>query len=63
MFRQVQTWYRCEINAEHWGWKLSNQELQPVFTKYDEPAPKSILENISCGCLNNCGSACGCRKQ
>jgi len=36
--------------------------LQPVFTN-DEPAPKSILENISCGCLKNCGSACGCRKQ
>jgi len=61
-FHQVQTWYGREINAEHWGWKLTNNGLQPIFTN-DEPAPKSILENISCGCLKNCGSACGCRKQ
>jgi hypothetical protein len=58
----VQTWYGREINAEYWGWKLTNNGLQPIFTN-DEPAPKSILENISCGCLKNCGSACGCRKQ
>lgn len=58
----MQIWYGREINEEHWGWKLKNYGLHPVF-KNGELVPKCTLKYISCWCLKNCGLACDCRKQ
>jgi len=55
-------WHGNEKNVEDWGWQTTGNGLQPIFSK-NEPAPKCILEKITCACLKNCGPACGCRKQ
>lgn len=58
----MQTWYGRDINAEYWGCKSTNYELQTLFTN-DDLAPKSILDIISYACLKNFRSVSGCRKQ
>lgn len=61
-YHQVQMWYGEEKNSKDWGWQTTRNGLQPIFS-CNEPAPKCILEKITCACIKNCGAACGCRKQ
>lgn len=61
-YHQVQMWHGEEKNAKDWGWQTTRNGLQPIFS-WNEPAPKCILEKITCACTKNCGAACGCRKQ
>ncbi|KAE8743262.1 hypothetical protein FOCC_FOCC011142 [Frankliniella occidentalis] len=39
--------------------KLENNQFYPVTTN-SPPAPKELLELISCNCRGSCSSACGC---
>src|ERR1700761_2626292 len=45
----------------HWGWKKSDQGLDPV-TTLKGPAPETLLKTISCKCTLGCKGGCSCRK-
>ncbi|KMQ85933.1 hypothetical protein RF55_15251 [Lasius niger] len=60
-YHQVQQWCGVEKNAEQWGWKKSENGLNPV-TTLQPPAPETLLKLIFCKCKKGCRGACGCRK-
>ena len=44
-----------------WGFKKNQNGLMPIAMTVS-PAPQSLLQKISCGCLKGCHTNCGCRK-
>ncbi|KYN08445.1 hypothetical protein ALC62_00577 [Cyphomyrmex costatus] len=60
-YLQIQTWLGNYKDPQEWGWKRSNNVLEPVCTK-SEPAPPELLKIVACKCKERCGAACGCRK-
>lgn len=55
-------WYGNEKISKDWRWQTIRNGLQPIFS-CNEPAPKCILEKITCACIKNYGATCGHRKQ
>ena len=53
----------CEIPSPHGhGWQLKYGELN-IHWMDQEPAPKSLLELVSCKCKTGCsGRRCSCHK-
>ena len=66
---QSSIWRQAHINfpdipePEDSGWRLMNDELQPILMSA-APVPDSCLELISCGCQGTCiNLQCKCRKS
>ncbi|KAF6204496.1 hypothetical protein GE061_002838 [Apolygus lucorum] len=47
VFLQVQLWKGTAMDPKKWGWDIKETGLQPV-TTLEPPAPKDLLNNISC---------------
>lgn len=60
-YLQVQTWLGIFKDPQEWGWRQTNNGLEPICTTA-APAPPELLKLISCKCKGKCGAACGCRK-
>ena len=61
-FLQIQRWKGNTLNPLQWGWKKTQNGLMPIAMTIP-PAPQSLLQKISCGCLKGCNNNCGCRKN
>lgn len=62
-FYQMQTWLGNKINAQQWGWKITEQGLQAIRTD-QSLIPDEILMSITCRCETGCKNKnCGCRKN
>ena len=61
VYYQVQTWLGNQLNPEDWGWKLTDNTLEPIQTILP-PAPDKLLNTIFCNCKKGCGAKCGCRR-
>lgn len=61
VFYKVQVWLGNDLNPEDWGWKLMNNNLEPIQTLLP-PAPEKLLNTIFCNCKKGCTNNCGCRK-
>ena len=51
-----------EINIEKWGWKLSQEGIEPIWTTLAE-ASQACRELIKCNCGAICMKCCCCKKQ
>ena len=61
-YHQVQAWKVVELNAEEWGWKVTDCKMTPVQNDL-EPAPQELLQFVRCNCKAGCGTKrCGCRS-
>lgn len=61
-FYQIQVWLGAtHLSPKHYGWTSSLQGLIPQHATRD-PAPKSLLESVSCTCRSGCQRACSCVK-
>ena len=58
----LQAWLGRELSPVEWGWEVKNSLLVPQKTELP-PAPKVLLELVSCKCKKGCGTSCGCRKS
>ena len=60
---QVKQWMGEHPDPTDWGWKLSGQQLVPVYAALP-PAPLSVLRGVRCRCASGCeaGGRCTCRK-
>ena len=54
-------WLGYQKDPTDWGWKLVNNELEPVPTLLP-PAPEKLLNAIFCNCKKGCSAKCGCKK-
>ena len=50
------------LTFEEWGWKLSEKEIEPIWTTLAE-ACQAYKELIKCNCRTNCMKRCFCKKQ
>ena len=63
VYHQVQLWLGNQLTATDWGWKISANGLQPIYSS-ESLIPKSLLESIFCRCQKGCKTAtCSCRKH
>jgi hypothetical protein len=62
VYLQVQEWHGVDLPPTQWGWMEAGFTLLPVPTKM-EPAPKQLLELISCNCKGGSTTKCDCRKS
>ena len=64
VYYQVQVWFGNEnIHATDWGWILREDRLLPKIMD-NEPAPKSLLKMIKCGCTMYCdNNQCTCKRN
>jgi 5'-3' exonuclease len=63
VYHQVQEWQGNTLNAEDWGWKLSDGTFKPVISDR-APAPQSLLTLVWCACKSGCGTLrCSCRRH
>jgi len=61
-YHQVQAWKGVELNAEEWGWKVTDGKMTPVQND-SEPAPQELLQFVRCNCKAGCGTqCCACRS-
>ena len=61
VYYQVQVWLGNELDPEEWGWKLTDNYLEPIQTLLP-PAPEKLLNTIFCNCKTDCSKNCGCQK-
>lgn len=61
VYYQVQVWLGNELDPEEWGWKLTDNYLEPIQTLLP-PSPEKLLNTIFCKCKTDCSKNCGCQK-
>ena len=64
-YLQIQQWIAgdCYIDPTKWGWKITNNIMNPIMTDKD-PAPENLLKIVRCTCRTDCRSLrCSCRKH
>ena len=61
VYLQIQEWMGHNMPPTEWGWQVIDQTLIPIATD-QPPAPRKLINFISCACIKGCGKACGCRK-
>ncbi|CAH1113220.1 unnamed protein product [Psylliodes chrysocephalus] len=50
-----------QLNPEDWGWKLSDNILEPIQTILP-PAPGKLINTIFCNYKKGCSAKCDCRR-
>ncbi|KAE8740307.1 hypothetical protein FOCC_FOCC014181 [Frankliniella occidentalis] len=58
---EVQEWLGRNLDPTDWGWVKEKGSIKPIPTEL-LPAPPDLLEMISCGCKQECGTRCSCRR-
>ncbi|CAH2009827.1 unnamed protein product [Acanthoscelides obtectus] len=62
VYYQIQVWLQHRLDPCLWGWTRQGNILIPIMSEAD-PAPKELLQKVSCGCQGPCKSKrCNCRK-
>lgn len=61
VYYQVQVWLGNKLDPEEWGWKLTDNYLEPIQTLLP-PAPEKPLHTIFCYCKADCSKNCCCQK-
>ena len=62
VYLQIQQWIAgdCYIDPTIWGWKITNNRMNPIMTDKD-PAPENLLKIVRCTCRTDCRSLrCSC---
>ncbi|XP_045475385.1 uncharacterized protein LOC123686399 isoform X2 [Harmonia axyridis] len=63
VYYQIQQWLGNNLNPDDWGWRRTLFMMIPIMSNA-EPAPKELIDKVSCSCKTNCLSArCGCKKS
>ncbi|CAH1993818.1 unnamed protein product [Acanthoscelides obtectus] len=62
VYYQIQVWLQHRLDPCLWGWTRQGNIPIPIMSEAD-PAPKELLQEVSCGCQGHCKSKrCNCRK-
>ncbi|CAH2011411.1 unnamed protein product [Acanthoscelides obtectus] len=61
VYYQIQVWLQHRLDPCVWGWTRQSNFLIPIMSEAD-PAPKDLLQEVSCGCPPCKSKRCNCRN-